>query len=74
MRDSKPQRCVQQYESLKMRHNATNGKKRINEASKQTFAKNLFKISSTYVQSMLSNWKIRFNVTKIRTYAYFFVS
>ena len=74
MRDSKPQRCVQQPESLKMRHMATNRKKHINEALKQTFANNLFKISSKYVQSILSNWKICLNVIKIRTYAYFFVT
>ena len=39
MRDSKPQRCVQQHKSLKATRNLTNRDKHINEASKQTFAK-----------------------------------
>ena len=43
MRDSKPQCCVQQQKSLKVNRNATNRNKHINEASKQTFAINLFK-------------------------------
>ena len=35
MRDSKPQRCVQQEKSLKVTRNATHKNKHINEASKQ---------------------------------------
>ena len=42
MRDSKPQRCVQQHKLLKMTQSATNRDNHINEASKQTFANNLF--------------------------------
>ena len=42
MRDSKPQRCVQHHKSLKVTQNAINRHKHINEASKQTFANNLF--------------------------------
>ena len=38
VRDSKPQRCVQQHKSLKVPRNATNRNKHINEASKQTLA------------------------------------
>ena len=68
MRDSKPQRCVQQHKSLKLTRNAGNSVKHINEASKQTFANNLFKILYKYTQGMLSNWKICFNVINIRTF------
>ena len=68
MRDSKPQRCVQQHKSLKVTRNATNQVKHINEASKQIFAYSYVKISCKYTQSMLSNWKICFNVFYIRTY------
>ena len=68
MRDSKPQRCVQQHKSLKMTRNATNRDIHINETSKQTFANNLFKMSSKYTQDMLSNRKICFNVFNRRTY------
>ena len=35
MRDSKPQRCVQQHKSLEVTGNATNQDKHIYEASKQ---------------------------------------
>ena len=35
MRDSKPQHCVQQHKSLKMKPNATNQDKHIKEASKK---------------------------------------
>ena len=68
MGDSKPQRCVQQHKSLKVTRNATNRDKRTNEASKQTFANNLFKMSCKYMQSMLSNWKICLNIINIRAY------
>ena len=68
MRDSKPQRCVQQHKSLKVTRNATNRDKHINEASKQTFANNLIKMSCKYTQGMLSNWKICLNIINIRTY------
>ena len=68
MRDSKSQRCIQQHKSLDMTQNATNRDKLINEALKQIFAKYLFKISCKYTKSMLSNWKICFNVLNIRTY------
>ena len=50
-----------------MTRNETNRDKHINEASEQTFANNLFKISCKHTQGMLSNWKICFNVTNIRT-------
>ena len=68
MRDSEPQRCVQQHKSLKVTRNATNRDKRINEASKQTFANNLFKKSFKCIQGMLFNWKICLNLINIRTY------
>ena len=68
MRDSKPQRCVQQHKLLKATRNATNRDKHINEASKQTFSNNLFKILCNNIQDMLSNWKICFNVINIQTY------
>ena len=68
MRDSKPQRCVQQHNSFKVARNATNPNKHINEASKQAFANNLLKIFSKYTQSILSNWKICCNVINTRTY------
>ena len=44
-----------------------------NEASKQTFANNLFQISRKYTQGMLFNPKICFNALKIRNYENFFV-
>ena len=44
MHDSKRQRCVQQHKSFKMTRNPTNRDKHINEATKQRFANNLFKI------------------------------
>ena len=68
MRNSKPQRCVQQPKSLKATRNPTNRDKHINEASKQTFANNLFKISCKYMKGMHSNWKICVNVINIQTY------
>ena len=68
MRDSKPQRWIQQHKSLKVTRNATNGDKHINEATKQIFANNLFKISRKYTQGMLSNPKICFSALKIRSY------
>ena len=40
----------------------------MNEASKQIFANNLFKMSCKYTQGILSKWKICFNVINIRTY------
>ena len=42
MRDIKPHRFVQLLKLLKVTRNATNVNKHINEASKQTFANNLF--------------------------------
>ena len=74
MRNSKPQRCVQQHKSLKVTQNATNGDKHINEASKQIFVNNLFKISFKYTQGMLSNWKICFNVFNAQNYDQFWYS
>ena len=68
MRDSKPQRCVQQHKSLKVTQNATNGDKHINEAFKQIFANNFFKLSRKHTQGMLSNPKICFNALKIQNY------
>ena len=73
MRYSKPQRCVQQHNSSKEKEIATNGDQHINEASKQTFANNLFQILHKYTQGMLSNPKICFNALKIRNYEDFFV-
>ena len=55
MRDSKPQPCFEQHKSLKVTQNATNRDKHINEASKQIFYNNLFKVSSKYMQGMHSN-------------------
>ena len=66
MRDSESQRSVQHHKSLKVPRNATNRNKHINEASKQTFANNLFKISCKYTQGMLSNCKICFNIINKR--------
>ena len=66
MRDSKPQRCIQQHKSLKVTRNATNQDKHINEASKETFANNLCKTSCKYTQGMLSNWKISLNTLNIQ--------
>ena len=71
MRDSKPQRCIQQHEMLKVTRNATNQDKHINEASKQNFAYTLFKLSCKYTQGMLSNWKVSFNVFNTRIYGNF---
>ena len=68
MRDSKPQRCVQHHKSFKVARNATNPNKHKNEASKQAFANNLFKISCKCTQGMFSNWKICCNVINTRTY------
>ena len=68
MRDIKPQRFVQLLKLLKVTRNATNVNKHINEASKQTLANNLFKISSEYTQGMVFNAKICFNAFNIRTY------
>ena len=42
MRDSKPQRCVQQLKSLKMTQNATNRAMHINEASIKIFCQHFF--------------------------------
>ena len=69
MRDSRPQRCVQQHKSLKVTQNATNRGKHIHEASKQSFANNLFKISLKYTQGMFSNWKFvsMFSITELMT-------
>ena len=54
--------------TLKIPRNIKNRDKHINEASKQTFANNLFKVSCKHTQGMLSNSKICFNVINIRTY------
>ena len=40
MRDSKPQRCAQQHNTLKVTQNATNEDKYKKEASKKNFANN----------------------------------
>ena len=55
MRDSKPQRCVQHHKLLKVTQNAINRDKHINEASKHTFANNLFEILCKYTQGMVFN-------------------
>ena len=73
MRDSKPQSCVQQHNSSKEKEIATNGDQHINEASKQTFANNLFQISPKYTQGMLSNPQICLNALKIGNHENFFV-
>ena len=54
-----------QQKSLKVTRNASSRNKHINEASKQSFANNLIKISCKHTQGMLSNWKICFNVFNI---------
>ena len=68
MRDSKPQRSVQQHKSRKVTRNATNRHKHINEASNQILTNNLYKISCEYTQGMFFNAKICFNAFNIRTY------
>ena len=68
MRDSKPQRCVQQHKSLKVTQNPTNRDKHKNEASKQILSNNLLKISRTSTQSSFFNLKICFNVINKGTY------
>ena len=68
MRDSKPQRYVQQLKTLKVTRKARNGDKHINEASNQIFANNLFKLLCKYTQGMLSNRKICFNVLSKQYY------
>ena len=68
MRDSKPQRCVQQHKALEMTRNATISNKHINETSQQIFANDLFKMSCKYTQGILSKWKNCFNVINRRTY------
>ena len=74
MRDSKPQRFVQQHKSQKLTRNATNRDKHINEALKQIFAHNYFQISCRDTQGMLSNWKICLIFLNIRTYDEFLFS
>ena len=54
MRDSKPQRFVQQHKSLKVTQIATNRGKHINEAWKKIFARNLSLISCKYMKIMFS--------------------
>ena len=68
MLSSKPQPCFQPYMPLKVTRNVTNGDKRINEASKQTSANNLFKTSCQYTQDMFSSEKICFNVVNLQNY------
>ena len=68
MRNSKSQHDVQLHKFFEDTGIATNRDKHINEASKQTYANNLFKISFNYTQCLFSNWKICFNVINIRTY------
>ena len=68
MRDSKPQRCVQHHKSLKVTQNAINRDKHINEASKQTFANNLFEILCKCTQGMVFIRNICGNAFNIRNY------
>ena len=68
MHDSEPQGCVQQLKSLKPTPTATNGNKHKNEASKPTFAHNLFKLSCKYTQSEFSNQMISFNALNSQHY------
>ena len=63
MRDSKPQ-----HNSLKVTGNAKNRDKHINEASKQTFANNLFEILCNYTQGMVFIPNICGNAFNIRDY------
>ena len=51
-----------------MTRKTTNRNKHINEASKQTFANIIAKISCKYMQNMSSNWKICLNIINISTY------
>ena len=64
MRNSKPQLCVQMHESLRVTQTAKNWVKHINEASKQIFANNLFKISCTVNtrKAVFPNRKISFKI------------
>ena len=62
MHDSKPQ-----HKSLKVTGSAKNRDKHINEASKQTFANHIIKISCKHTQGMLSIWKFCFNVFNTKT-------
>ena len=71
--DSKPHRCVQQQKLLKVAQNPTNGDKQLNEAFKQFYDHNLFKISFKYTQGMLSNRKICLNIFNISKYENFCV-
>ena len=68
MGEGKPQRDVQQHKLLEVTRFATNRDNPINEASKQTFANNLFKMSFNFAQCMLFKWKICFNVNNRQTY------
>ena len=63
MHDTKPQ-----HNSLKVPGSAKNRDKHINEASKQTFANNLVKISCKHKQGMLSNRKFCFIAFNSKTY------
>ena len=65
MRDSETQCSFQQHKSLPVKRNATNEDKHINEASKQIFANNLFKISCTYTRIVLFKRKICLNALNV---------
>ena len=65
IRDGKPQRCIQQHKSLKVTQTATNRNRHVNEASKQTLANNVFKVSREYTQGKFSNRNICFGCTNL---------
>ena len=58
----------QQHKLLKVTWNSTNRCKHKKQASKQSFANNLFQISCKYTQGLLSKWKLCFNGFNIRIY------
>ena len=69
MRDNKPQRCVQQYKSLKVTQKATNRDKHINEASKRSFANNLSKyhVNTPKVCFPMGRFVSMFSISELMT-------
>ena len=68
MRDSRPQRCVQELKTSKPPQNATNENKHINTPFKKNSADDQLKITSKYTQGTFSNRKICFNVLNKKNY------
>ena len=68
MRDSEPQRCIQEHKPLNPTPKTTKGNKHKNETSKSTFAYNLFKTANKHTQGMFSNRMICFNALKSKNY------